>query len=299
MRLRIVLACLSLVLGAVLASGCSKSSNPVAPAPPSDQSQVDATLTAAASLVEDGLAESSIQGSATALSRATVVQAGIAPYRWWQNVTNVTRTWTLAFSNTDQTGHPNQCIATLNEHITGSLVIVPLSDTTSRITKPLDKTLTRQVMLDRLLIGGIHVWKVVEVTGAHVQTLAPNNTSHIVSIHVVASGVDTTLTNPLQFFSLRHVIRFATSDSVHLTVTTSRTDDPVFIHLNGIYRWRLRNNLDGTYSTAWQTSAWGGWRHFGIQIMTHASLYDDAAPFDTEAWHFPFRVTMGDLNYYP
>jgi len=69
--------------------------------------------------------------------------------------------------------------------------------------------------------------------------------------------------------------------------------------LNGIYRWRLRNNLDYTYSTQWVTSAEGGWRHMGVQIFTHASLYDDAAAVDTRAWHFPFRVLEPDLDYYP
>ncbi|HUK62124.1 MAG TPA: hypothetical protein VLV15_02285, partial [Dongiaceae bacterium] len=108
-----------------------------------------------------------------------------------------------------------------------------------------------------------------------------------------------TLTDPTQFFTLGQVIHLAPSDSVHLTVTTSRTNDPVFIHLNGIDRWRLRNNLDGTYSTQWLTSSWPGWRHLGVQVMTHASLYDDTAAFDMQAWHFPFRVTQAAVAYYP
>ncbi len=269
-----------------LAGGCSKS--PTAPtpaAPPSDQAQVNATLTAAASLVDDNLAESTLQGSATSLKEVDPysVDAAITPYKWWQNVTAVTRTWTLTFSDTDSTRHPDVCVAALTKHVTGSLVIVPASDTTKTITKPLDKTLTHIVTLQRLLINGVRVWEVVDVTGAFVTTPAPNDTTHIVSIHVVATGVDTTLTNPLAFFSLSHVIKFATSDTVHLTVTTLRNDNPVFIHLDGIYRWRLHNNLDGTYSTQWVTSAWSGWRHFGIQAMTHASLYDDTAPLDTQA----------------
>jgi len=301
-RTRFTLIGVAAGLAVALASSCSKSPTAPGSGTPTDQAQVTSTLAASASLVDDSLAESSIRGSATAQQRARAdlsIDAAISPYKWWQNVTGITRTWTLAFSDTDASNHPDVCIATLTEHITGTLVIVPLSDTLSRITKPLDKTLTRKVMLDRLLLGGVRVWKVVEVTGALVTTQSPNNTTHIVSIRVVATGVDTTLTDPLQFFSLKHVIRFAAGDSVHLTVTTSRNDDPVFIHLNGIYRWRLRNNLDDTYTTQWQTSAWPGWRHFGIQAMTHASIYDDTTPFDTQAWHFPFRVTQGDLDYYP
>ncbi len=300
---RTVPSWIALGLLIAFASGCGSKSPtaPTTPSTPGDQAQVVTTLNAAASLVDDDLEESSIQSSATAVQPAgsASVESAIVPYRWWQNVTSVTRTWSFAFSDTDATEHPNVCVATLSKHMTGSLVIVPLADTLSTLTKPLDKTLTRLVRLERLLLGGSRVWKVVEVSGAFVTTPAPNNTTHIVSVRLVATGVDTTLTDPLQFLSLSHIIRFAGSDTVHLTVTTMRTDDPVFIHLNGIYRWRLHNNLDGTYSTQWVTSEWPGWRHMGVQAMTHASLYDDTAPFDMQAWHFPFRVTQGDVSYYP
>ncbi len=287
---------------AALAAGCSKS--PTAPtpaAPASDQSQVTTTLSLSDSLVDDNLGETTIHSSATSARPATPagIEVAITPYAWWQTISAVQRSWSLAFADTDSTGHPSVCIATLTKRVTGSFVIVPASDTTTTISKPLDKTYTRKVMLQRLLIGGVRVWKVTEVTGALGSTPAPNNTCDIVSIHLVATGVDTTLTDPQQFFSLRHVIRFAASDTVHLTVTTTRSDDPVFIHLNGLYRWRLHNNLDNTYSTQWVTSALGGWRHMGIQVMTHATLYDDTAPVDTEAWHFPFRVLQPDIDYYP
>ena len=288
---------------AVLTSGCGSKSptSPASTAPPGDQAQVTTTLTSAGSLVDDDLEESSIHSPANALQPGGPAElaSAIVPYTWWQNVTAVTRSWSFAFSDTDGTGHPLVCLATLTKHVTGSLVIVPLVDSLSTLTKPLDKTLTRIVRLERLALNGDRAWKVVDVTGAFVTTLAPYNTTHIVSVHLVATGVDTTLTTPLQFFSLKHVIRFAASDTVRLTVTTGGTADPVFIHLNGVYRWRLRNNLDGTYSTHWVTSAWGGWRHMGIQVMTRSSIYDDTAPFDTQAWHFPFRVTQGDVDYYP
>jgi hypothetical protein len=187
--------------------------------------------------------------------------------------------------------------------MTGTLVIVPANpaDTTqagtTRINKPLDKTLTRKVMLKRLLILGVREWRVVEITGAFVTT--PGAVTTILSIRVQsASGVDTTITDPLQFFSLSHILKFGTSDSVAVTVTTGRTNDAVFIH-RWDWRHRLRNNLDGTYSFKWVTSTWGGWRHFGIQDLSHNSLYDDTAAPDFTAWHLPFRVTQPDVNYYP
>ena len=79
-----------------------------------------------------------------------------------------------------------------------------------------------------------------------------------------------------------------------------RANDPVLIH-RWDWRHRLKNNLDDTYSFSWVTSAWGGWREFGFQAMTHGSIYDDTLPFDTQAWHLPFRVAGGppDVDYWP
>jgi hypothetical protein len=110
--------------------------------------------------------------------------------------------------------------------------------------------------------------------------------------------VDTTITDPTQWITLPTVLSFGPSDSVTVTVTTSRTDDAVYIH-RWDWRHRLHNNLDYTYSFSWVTSSWGGWRWFGIQAMTHGSIYDDTAPFDMQAWHEPFRVGQPDVDYWP
>jgi hypothetical protein len=306
MRLHLRPAGIAVALVAIFAAGCSKS--PTAPTTQaSDQSQVAATLTAAAPLVDDGLAEDGSQVPASAFGPAgpASLEAAVKPFTWWQHITAETRTWSFAWADTDASGHPNTVIATLTKHLTGELVIIPVSPTdstmadTTRITKPIDKTLTRKVLLQRLSLGGGRQWKVVQVTGAFVETQGA--TTHIVSIHLhSSSGVDTLITGPLQWNALRHVIKFGTLDTVTVTVTTSRLNDVVYIH-RWDWRHRLRNNLDYTYSFSWVTSAWSGWRHFGIQAMTHGSIYDDTAPFDMQAWHLPFRVAggQGDVDYYP
>jgi len=304
---RLLVAGAALALAAAIATGCSKS--PTAPAAPAtDNSEVNTTLVQAATLVDDGLAEDNSQVAASALEAPAGsfgVQAAIKPFAWWQNITAETRTWTLAFSDSDSTGHPNTCLATLVKHMTGELVVIPQSPTdstqadTSRIFKPLDKTLTRKIMLKRIVIGKDHYWRVTEVTGAFVTT--PSATVDIESLRVQStSGVDTTITDPLQWESLRHVLAFTTNDSVTVTVTTSHLNDAVYIH-RWDWRHRLRTNGDGTYTFGWVTSAWGGWRWFGIQAMTHGSIYDDTAPFDSQAWHFVFRVVgqQPAVDYYP
>jgi len=304
-----------LAVAAMMAAGCGgKSSTSPSTSSSTDQAQVASVLSAAATLTDDALAEdpSRVDASALApvqgeLSDPGATQALIRPFAWWQSVTQITPSWTLAFSDTDAaTGRPNTCVATLSKHMTGQLIVIPASpadttmaDSANTVRKPLDKTLTREIKLSRLLIGSAREWKVVQVTGAFVSTVSP--TTSILSLYIhSSSGVDTTIYNPLQWISLRHVLKFGTLDTVSVTVTTSRTNDPVFIH-RWDWRHRLRNNLDHTYTFSWVTSAWGGWRWFGIQAMTHGSLYDDTLPFDMQAWHFPFRVVGGqpDVDYYP
>ena len=307
----------ALILVAMVSAGCGgKSSTSPSTGSSTDQAQVASVLATAATLTDDGLAEdpSRVGASATVpdlqlrgeSSDPSATQAFIRPFAWWQDVTQISPTWTLAFADTDASGRPNTCIATLSKHMTGSLVVIPASSTDTTVAdsmhavlKPLDKTLTRRIKLSRLLIGSQRAWKVVQVTGAFVSTVSPQTSLQSLHIHST-SGVDTTLYDPLQWISLRHVLEFGPLDTVTVVVTTSRTNDPVFIH-RWDWRHRLRNNLDGTYSFTWVTSAWGGWRWFGIQAMSHGSLYDDTLPFDMEAWHFPFRVVGGqpDVDYYP
>jgi hypothetical protein len=296
----------TLVALAILINGCGKSTTAPNPPQSSDAAEVASTLVAAATLVDDGLAVDSTQVNAERLSPApgiASIQAAIRPFTWWQRITGVARTWSFAWSDTDATAHPKFCVATLTEHLTGTLVIVPASPSdstradTTRILKPIDKTLTRKVMLQRLALGLDREWRVIAVTGALVTT--PGAITRIVSLRIrSASGVDTTLTDPLQWMSLRHIIQFGVNDSVTVTVTTVRADNPVYIH-RWDWRHRLRNNLDDTYSFTWVTSAWSGFRHFGIQAMSHGSIYDDKLPFDMMAWHLPFRVTQTGVDYYP
>jgi len=294
-------------IAAALLGGCGKSSSPTAPVTATtDQAQVSATLAAASTLVDDNLAEDGSQVTAALEpARGASLETAIRPFTWWQQITGETRTWSFAWSDTDSTGHPTRVVATLMKHMTGTLVIIPASaaDSTQpssqRITKPIDKTLTRQVELQRLSLGNGRQWKVVEVTGAFVQTAGA--TTHLESLRLQSSsGIDTTITDPLQFFSLRHVITFGPNDTVTVTATTSRTNDFVYIH-RWDWRHRLHNNGDGTYSFTWVTSAWSGWRHFGIQAISHGSIADDTAAFDMQAWHLPFRVSGGQppVDYYP
>ncbi len=297
------------LLAALALTGCSKSTTAPGSSASLDVTQVNNTLTTSAALVDDNLAEDATQVPAAPAAEPTkgfATEATIVPFAWWQTVASETRTWSFAFGDTDSTTkRPTTCIATLSKQLHGSLVIVPRdpADTTigstTRFTKADDRTWVRRVRLQRLLIAGSPAWRVTGLTGAFVETASP--TTHLVSLHVhSSSGVDTTIVDPTQFFGLRQVIAFTTQDTVTVTATTERSNDPVFLH-RWDYRHRMHNNLDNTYSWTWVTSPWGGWRHFGVQAMTHGSIYDDTLPFDMQAWHLPFRVIgqQPAVDYYP
>jgi hypothetical protein len=308
MNARTPCAAALVALLAALASGCSNSPTSPGANANNDQSQVNATLTASATLVDDGIEESNAQVSASTTAEPTKgisTEAAVRPFTWWQDVRSTTRQWSFTFSDSDSTHRPQTCIATLAKHMTGNFVVVPVDPadsthaSTQRILKPLDKTLTRRIELKHLLINGVRTWRITGVTGGFMSTAVA--TTNLVSLHLHStSGVDTTITDPTQFFPLRSVIAFGPLDTVTVTATTERTNDAVFIH-RWDWRHRLHNNLDDTYSFTWVTSAWGGWRHFAIQAMSHGSLYDDTLPYDSEAWHFPFRVNgyQPPVDYYP
>jgi hypothetical protein len=128
-----------------------------------------------------------------------------------------------------------------------------------------------------------------------VQVTSVNSVTRIQSVRVQAGVLDTTITDPLQMHRLRRVLRIPAGTEMTVTVTTGSATDVVVL-----YRWRLRarfhNNGDGTFTARWTTSDEGGMRHFGVNALSNGTLFDDAAPYDSQAWVFPFAVHPEDCN---
>jgi hypothetical protein len=125
----------------------------------------------------------------------------------------------------------------------------------------------------------------VEVTSKDAQT-------RIMSLRVQATGLDTTLIDPLGLFHLRGVLSFDPGTEVTLTVTTLRSDDVVVLLLRG-HRVSFTNNGDGTYTRVLQLPSEEGehnLRHVGVNAFSHGTLYDDQLPYDSQAWILPFMV---------
>jgi hypothetical protein len=298
---------LALVAGAL--TGCGK--NPAAPgnSQGTDQNQTVSASNAAPTLTDDGLYTSSTPPPLSSMRPVTGdfgVLALIHPLDYWRTFSSMHTTYSFAFSDTDSTGHPRAAMVTVNRHLLGNFNIlqsIPAdsthADSLHIIHKPMDETWLRNLLLHRDLRDSTHgEWELAAVSG--VQVTQVGAATAIQSIRIQSSsGIDTTVTDPTHFFYLRHILRFTTNDSVTVTATTINNTDVCVLHSHD-HRWRMRNNGDNTYTIGWRTGIWSGWRHFGVNAFSRATLYDDVAPYDSNTWFIPYAVTSDPIvDYVP
>lgn len=310
---------IALLLAAGLLAGCSKK-NPTSPlgtspgAISSNQTQVMSTIAAAPSAIEDGLADAS---DATSYDGQLGSLSAIEPFTFWRTITGRQRSFEIAFSDTDATGQPTTAIVTIHKHLTGRfniLVGVPGTDGTPMdsvpdvIHKPLDDEWVRRVMLKRInpmtgMAGSApdsegeddheNRWRVAAVSG--VEVTSKDATTHIVSLRVQTADKDTTITDPLAFQRLRKVLNFSPESQVTLTVTTLRNDDVVVLQ-HFAHRFRFHNNGDNTYTGVWPTGLFMmGLHHVGVNALSHGTLFDDQAPYDSQSWIFPYSLAPENM----
>ena len=320
-RLTLLLA----ALAAALVSGCGKK-NPTAASGTvgssgTDQASVSGTVAATTSLVDDGLMEANDQ----ALFSATNPNAtsAIRPLRYWRRITNVRRSFEFAFSDTDTTGRPTRAVVTVHKELSGTFNVAfdatPADtmqfDTLGVVHKPLHDLWVRKILLRRvhnmpdgeMVVGsgpedgndGEHEdeWKVAGISGASVRSFNPLSAqpqpdfgvTKIQSLHIQSVSVDTVITDPLQFFLLRRIHEFGPAEDVTLTATTSSNSDVVVLVRVGMRRF-FHNNGDNTYTLVWRTSAEDGLHHFGVNAIARSALFDDQAPYDSDAWIFPYAI---------
>jgi len=108
--------------------------------------------------------------------------------------------------------------------------------------------------------------------------------------------MDTTIVDPLAFFNLRRVLRFAPEDEVILTATTLRSDDVVVLQKRD-RRFRLRANGDNTYTGVFRVGLLEGVHHIGVNALAHGTLFDSEARYNSEAWILPYVTRPLELAY--
>ena len=297
---------LALVLAAGLVAGCgTHPGDRLAPTGsstggPDDQSEVSNAMASAPDLVEDGQFESA---DPTTLGGADPSRlAAIHPLYFFRNITSVERRSEFAFADTDSTGRPTTAIVTVHKLLGGTFNIAAgpavegVRDTSQVriVRKRLADHWVRRILLKRVPPPPTTAelsrprWRVAASSGVEVTSRAA--TTRIVSLEVKTATRDTMLTDPLAFFRLRQIMKFESGEEVRLIATTERNDDVVVL-LRGGLRSRFQNNGDNTYTLVWHAALRGGLHHVGVNALSHGTLYDDAAPYDSKAWIVPYVVS--------
>ncbi len=303
MRTRLPLILLLLALPGLLA-GCGRDT-PGAPGAGEtstalDQAEVSAVLAGLPEITEDGQFESEEVTELTAATTATSVTD--APLRFWRVITGVDRRLEFAFADPDSTGRPTTAVVTVHHLFTGRFNVlrrVPgdgaATDSFYLVHKPLADHGVRRLLLKRVRVGdsAATAWRLVALSGERIT--AREAATRVLSLRVQTADRDTTITDPLAFFRLRGVLKLEPGAPVTLTVTTPRDDDVVVLCRAG-HRLHFRNEGGGVYTAVWRVpdlrpeEARPGRPplfHFGVNALSHGTLFDDAAAYDSQAWVLP------------
>lgn len=289
----------TLILATSLLAGCGGNNAVNAPGSPggsssADEAEIAATMAAAPEAIEDGEFEREDVSTVTGAQGT----AAIRPLRFWRTIRDVDRRFEFAFADSDSAGRPTTAVVTIRKRLLGRFNILvgePGSDGTLPdsalhvIHKPLEDHWVRHLLLKRVRVNEHEraVWKVVATSG--VKVTSRDAVTRIESLRVQSGDLDTTITDPSRFLHLRRILRLEPGAEVMLTATTLAADDVVFLQLRD-HRLRFRANGDNTYTGVWTVRALTGLRHFGVNALAHGTLFDDEAPYDSQAWLLPFVV---------
>ena len=314
-----------LLMGILIAAlaGCSANTT-TAPTGSSsltpDQAAVQTSIAAQAGVFDDGLSDASgtsagfsAHGGAT--GPLEIVPEGVPSEpgpgsppredrRYWRVITGVDRSFDVTFSEPDSGGHPQFAHVVIHKHFTGTFhaqlrSIVPSSTggdsaVVQQIVKPLKDHWVRNVWLARRPWAEAETdsrrgWRLIGASGIEVTSEIEDGGAqpHIVSIHVQSGEASATFTDPAAAIHWAELWRPTPGTAVDVTVTTDQPDDVVvLVHRDG--RARLTPNGDNTYSGSWMPNGDRGLKHFGVDAMSHATVFDADAGYHANAWLFPF-----------
>ena len=260
---------LALLLACGLLAGCGKNpSDPFAPTSgatggANEPAQVSQALASEPQLVDGGQFESADQ---TRIDAPAGMAAAINPLYFFRNITSVDRQFEFAFSDTDSTGRPRTALVTVHKYLRGTFNIV---------TGPR--------------------WRIAAASGVDVTSRGA--TTHVLKLEIKTASRDTVIENPLALFRLRSVLKLDPAEEVRLIVTTERSNDVVVLVRAGL-RARFLNNGDNTYTLVWHAPPVAGLFHVGVNALSNGTLFDDQAPYDSQAWIVPFVVSPTVLAEY-
>lgn len=281
-----------LALCAVALAGCGKTSSIQSPTSGgsggNDEAGVSAALQSSPEYVNEPWSSDEEPTTVDGEARGF---AAIQPLRFWRRITLVESDIHVEYSQPDPNGRPTLAIATVKRHLQGTFNIVAgTPEDTSIVRKPLDDEWTRKLALVRRPVresSELGPWRIAGTSGVDVRTI--DGATRVLSLRVQATDLDTTITDPLELHRLRRVIRFAPGTEVTLTATTADPADVVLFHARD-HRRRFVNNGDGTHTFVFPVGEFPGLRHFGVDALSHGTLFDDALPYDSNAWILAYAV---------
>ena len=285
----------------LLLAGCGDRNSVTAPTSGDSGAQQSAAAEELArhpELVDDGLYETQTQAQTDASSGTA---AAIDPLFFWREILRIQRSYEFAFADTDSTGRPTTILVTVHKRLGGWFNVLakggaPEGSPTEGhvVRKPLRDHWVRRVLLKRVHPDGseLRPWRVAAVSGVNVTSRDAQ--TRLLSLRIQSGDLDTTLADPLVFWRLRRVLRLEPEAPVTLTATTEAHDDVVVLYARD-RRSRFHNNGDGTYTATWSAAALSGLHHLGVNALSHDTLYDDEAPYDSQTWILPYVVAPTEL----
>lgn len=283
-----------------LLAGCSRDGAVTAPGTDAAQDRVEiaAALAAAPETVDETLFEAADVAEMGAPEGAL---AAVHPLRFWRRIDSVERRFEYAFADTDSTGRPTRAIVTVHRRMRGVFHLLAATvtddDTSARVVrKPLEDHAVRRIALHRVRRPDRDrpVWRVAATSGVEIVSAPREAAPGIVSVRLVAGALDTTIADPRALFRLRHIVRLEPGVEARVVVTTEAPDDVVVL-MRHRHRVPLRNHGDGTHSFAWTVGDEPGLRHLGVDAFARGTLFDDAAPYASNAWIVPYAVRAEEL----
>jgi hypothetical protein len=128
-------------------------------------------------------------------------------------------------------------------------------------------------------------WRISASSGT--EFWSEENTVEILEIHIVAGELDTVITNISEKIPREQMLGLPMDTEVTMTVTTTHTDDELFLHRP---RKHFDSNGDGTYTVNFMTPSHPRRARLTTDALSHGTLHDDEAPYDSNGWVMPIRI---------
>jgi hypothetical protein len=289
--MRYALRALAIAGCCLLLAGCGKSTSataPVAPPVPTDSELVTTAALALSDYLRDDVYD--VTASTAARARQAGPLTAMEPLSFFRWYSSAGRDIAVTLSDPDSTGRPRSADLLVRRDLRGMLHVTqqPAAgsepDTHNVIHKFVHDLWQRHLIMKRVADpaadNGSTIWAPVNVAIQSVQLQVQGDPTY-----------DRTISDPAAPIADANLPRVVNGQSEQVTVTTGQAGQVVLLYTpNG--RVRMTDQLNGTYTASFTPSASSAHLHLAVNVLSHATLYDDTLPYDSAAWVIPYKVTI-------